>query len=300
MKILFIGSVIFSKKVLLNLINKKFNICGIITKKESKFNSDFFDLSSIAKKKKINFRYTQDINNNVTLNWVKKLNPDIIICCGWSYLLKKKLLQIPKLITIGYHPSDLPKNKGRHPIIWSIALGLRWCYSTFFIMNEFADSGRVISKKKVMISNKDNATTMYERLNIIASLQIIDVLNDIKKNIKKYETKKNVNNINDNKGNFWRKRNFKDGEIDWRMSAYSINNLVRALSKPYPNAHFTYREKTYKLIKSKVKKNNQKNIEPGKILKIDKKKGILIKTGVDSILIEETKPKLNIRDYYIK
>ena len=299
MKILFIGSVIFSKKILLNLIDKKFNICGIITKKKSKFNSDFFDLSNIAKKYKINFKHTEDINNDIILDWAKKLNPDIMLCCGWSNLFKKKLLRIPKLMTIGYHPSDLPNNKGRHPIIWSIALGLRFCYSTFFIMDEFVDNGIVISKKKVEILKKDNATALYQKLNIIASLQIIDVLNDLKKNNKKFKKKKNLNN-NSKKGNFWRKRTFKDGEIDWRMSAYSINNLVKALSKPYPNAHFTYRNKIYKLIRVKIKKNNQKNIEPGKILKVDKKDRALVKTGVDSILIEETKPKLNMKDCYIK
>ena len=58
MKILFIGSVYFSKSILNNLIKKKFNICGIISKKKSNFNSDFFNLSSIAKKKK----YRMQIN----------------------------------------------------------------------------------------------------------------------------------------------------------------------------------------------------------------------------------------------
>ena len=33
-------------------------------------------------------------------------------------------------------------------------------------------------------------------------------------------------------------RNIKDGEIDWRMSSESIDNLIKALTHPYIGAHF--------------------------------------------------------------
>lgn len=36
----------------------------------------------------------------------------------------------------------------------------------------------------------------------------------------------------------WRKRVSPDGKIDWRMSAKSIFNLVRGLTKPYIGAYF--------------------------------------------------------------
>ena len=33
---------------------------------------------------------------------------------------------------LGFHPSELPKNRGRHPLIWALALGLKKSASTFF------------------------------------------------------------------------------------------------------------------------------------------------------------------------
>ena len=39
------------------------------------------------------------------------------------------------------------------------------------------------------------------------------------------------------------KRSEIDGKIDWRMGADNINNLVKALTKPYPGAYFLIKEK---------------------------------------------------------
>lgn len=80
--------------------------------------------------------YSIDINDNSSVKFIRECNPDIIYCFGWSQLIKSEILNIPKLGVIGNHPAELPKNRGRHPIIWALALGLKQTASTFFIMNE--------------------------------------------------------------------------------------------------------------------------------------------------------------------
>ena len=73
-----------------------------------------------------------------------------LICIGWPVLFRKKILSIPKKKSIGFHPSELPKNRGRHPIIWSIVLGLKYTASSIFIINseKIPDSGNIITQKK--------------------------------------------------------------------------------------------------------------------------------------------------------
>jgi len=56
MKILFVGSVLFSKFALQKLISMKVNLKGVICKKVSKFNSDFYDIVIIAKENNITER----------------------------------------------------------------------------------------------------------------------------------------------------------------------------------------------------------------------------------------------------
>ena len=131
------------------------------------------------------FKYVRDINSKKNNKWIQDLNPDLIFCLGWSSLLKRSTLDIPKFGVIGYHPSLLPKNKGRHPIIWALALGLKETGSTFFLMNEGVDTGKIINKKKIKINQSDDASKLYDKLTSVAKVQIDTIINNFhSKNIK--------------------------------------------------------------------------------------------------------------------
>ena len=54
MRILFIGTVLFSKSILDEIIKSKNEIVGVIGKKKTNFHSDYYDLVTFAKKKKLN------------------------------------------------------------------------------------------------------------------------------------------------------------------------------------------------------------------------------------------------------
>ena len=51
MRILFIGTVLFSKSILDEIIKSKNEIVGVIGKKKTNFHSDYYDLVTFAKKK---------------------------------------------------------------------------------------------------------------------------------------------------------------------------------------------------------------------------------------------------------
>lgn len=289
MRLIFLGSVIFSKFILKRLIKTKYSIVGVIGKKSPKMNNDFFDITHIAKSKKIPSMKTDDINDEKAIKWIKRKKPDLIICVGWSKILSSRVLKIPKHCVIGYHPSDLPLNRGKHPIIWSLALGLKKIGSTFFIMDNSIDNGKIISKKIIEIKKNHNATMIYKRLQSIASNQLLRLIKQFSKN-KKFKIIKKKSN----KSNYWRKRDFKDGVIDWRMNSETIQNLVKALNDPYPGAVFSYKGKFIRVDEIKIKVLNIKNIEPGKVISIINKKP-LIQTGSDAILLKKYYPRINFR-----
>ena len=146
MRVLFIGAVEFSYRALKELIDMQVHLVGVCTLDQSTFNSDHVNLRPIADKKNIPVRYTPDINSESNLCWIQDLKPDVIFCFGWSRLIQKDLLDLPNLGVIGFHPAALPANRGRHPIIWALVLGLQETASTFFFMDEGADSGDIISQ----------------------------------------------------------------------------------------------------------------------------------------------------------
>ena len=283
MRILFIGAVQFSKITIEKLLNEKLNIVGICGLKSSKFNTDHFDLSKIAKEYNIPFKHCPNINDEVSINWIKKLKPEIIFCFGWSQILSKEILNIPIKGAIGFHPSKLPENRGRHPIIWALVLGLRETGSTFFFLKEDVDTGDILSQRIIKIRKNDCARSLYNKISNAALKQLEEFIPNLEKNI--------INTIPQNlsSSNSWRKRSEKDGLIDWRMSAESIYNLVRGLSKPYIGAHFYYKKQTITIWETNVIKNKFNNIEPGKVL-FSSKKSTIIKAGIDSIEINKMNP----------
>lgn len=282
MRILFIGCIESSYDQLQLLIDGKKDVVGVITKEKSKINSDFCDLSSICKKNHIPFIYSDNIADERTTEFIKSCNPDIGYCFGWSWLIPGRVLKMPKKGIIGNHPAELPYNRGRHPIVWALALGLERTAATFFVMNEEADAGDIISQEIIPINKTDYARDLYNKINESECRQILEFTEKFENGIIEYI------HPDLQSGNVWRKRGVKDGLIDWRMSAEAIYNLIRALSEPYIGAGFLHREKEIKVWRSEIMPaKGYCNVEPGKVIRINSAKDFIVKTYDDLIHITE-------------
>ncbi|TVL99726.1 MAG: formyl transferase [Candidatus Brocadia sp. WS118] len=294
MRAFFIGTVDFSKNLLLTTLELgEVEIVGIGTKSKSTFNTDHSDLSDLAIANGIPYKYINDINAPHITEWIASLKPDVIFCFGWSSLIKAPLLKLARKGVIGYHPAKLPKNRGRHPVIWALALGLDKTASTFFKMDEGADSGDIVSQKDVNIEPSDNAQTLYNKLIATAQQQSKEWIPLMAQN------KLNLTPQDNSNTNYWRKRGKKDGEIDFRMSTQTIYNLTRALTKPYVGAHVIFQSKEFKVWSCEIGPNFAPNLEPGKVLEVSEK-GILVKTADSSIYLlnHEIDVTINEGDYF--
>ena len=265
MRVVFVGCVEFSFHALQRLfLEDCLDVVGIVTRESSSFNSDFIPLGPLAKQKGIPCFISKANDQELMGNWLRQLAPDIIYCFGWSYILNKEILQIPRLGVIGFHPAALPLNRGRHPIIWALVLGLQETASTFFFMDEGADSGDLLSQEFVPIEPSDEASDLYRKLTETALEQMSEFSRSLALN--------QFSRIpqDHSKANYWRKRSKADGQIDWRMSSKSIHNLVRGLAKPYVGAHCVFRGKDVKIWKAEEKPNKDDfvNFEPGKIVRV--------------------------------
>lgn len=293
MRIVLIGCVKSSELFLKKLIEINAEIVGVITKEESKFNSDFVDLGKLCREHNIDYLYVKNINDSEAKEYIWNKQTDLILCLGWSQLLDKEILSIPSIGSIGFHPAELPCNRGRHPLIWALVLGLERTASTLFFLEEKADAGAILSQEYVDISYFDDAMSLYDKIMSVAVEQLQDVLRAL-------ENKTLVERDCDiAKGNLWRKRGKEDGRIDWRMSSRSIYNLVRALTRPYVGAHFSYKEKEYKVWKVKeIFMDGYDNIEPGKVVKVFSDNSFIVKVGDNLIqILECDKIDLNIDEY---
>lgn len=298
LKIVFIGCVQFSKVLLQTLLDRTAayaHIVGIVTKSKSDMNTDFFDLRSVAQQHGIPCFYADKHDSDCLVQWIEEKAPDVIYCFGWSHLIKSELLRLPRLGVVGYHPAELPRNRGRHPIIWALALGLERTASTFFILDEGPDSGDIVSQEIVRIHNDDDAGSLYKKLLEIAVQQVEEITDRF------FKDQVIAVPQNHELANHWRKRRKSDGCIDWRMSSSAIYNLIRALSKPYPGAHCIYEEREVIIWRAKDMgdMDEYRCLEPGKVIESNPD-NVMVKCGEGVLgLLEHEFPNLPGKGSYL-
>lgn len=273
LKIAFIGCVEFSDTLLMRVLqHPRAEVVGVITRAESPMNSDFKSLAPTAISRSIPVFEASKNQQETIRARIEEWHPDVTFCFGWPYLLQQDIISIPPKGTVGYHPTRLPKNRGRHPIIWTLALGLKETASTFFFMDEGADSGDILDQKALTVSPDDDASILYHRLSQIAQTQMDAIVDALLKTGYQGVPQDHT------QANTWRKRDKTDGVIDWRMGTENICNLVRALTRPYPGAHCVYRGQEIKIWRCRLQEVSASNLEPGKVL-ASGADGIVIRCG---------------------
>lgn len=296
--VFFIGCVKSSEIALRTLIDRpEIEITGVLSMRENKFNADFVDICKIAEKHSASFHYAEDIDTLSLAKILRDSEAEIVFAIGWSRLIGAELFSIPRHGFIGFHPAALPKNRGRHPLIWALALGLEQTASTLFFIDEGTDSGEIINQEEIYISSKDDAQSLYDKVLAVLPRQINEVVDDL--------VAGELCGViqNHDLANYWRKRGAPDGRIDWRMSATSIYNLTRALTRPYIGAEFYHNDQVVKVWRCEiVTEDVPRNAEPGKVLNVDDR-GLVIKTGLGAnggavrLLETECSPEFKKGDY---
>lgn len=282
MRVGFIGCVHSSQMALETLLELDgIDVCAVVTREQSAINADFCDLSFICEREGVPYHFEDPKQRAVSTQFFQQYELDVIYCVGWSYLLDEELVSLPRMGVIGFHPAKLPQNRGRHPIIWALALGLTETASTFFKMDAEADSGPIISQELIQITDGDNAQSLYDKILKVAKQQIQQFSLALTKGTVVFKEQDH------SQATYWRKRSRKDGFIDFRMSAVAIHDLVRALAHPYPCAEFLVNEQLVTIPRSALATEQfAQNIEPGRVL--DKREdSVLVKVaGTDAIWLQ--------------
>mgnify|MGYP002152284465 CR=1 FL=1 len=292
MRVALIGSVQFSEDMLGALMACPLEVVAVCTRSPNTPNSDQVDLTRAAQAARVPVRRVSSMNAHDDQQWLSSHSPDIVFCLGWSELLSPSALELAPNGFIGFHPAPLPRNRGRHPLIWALALGLTETASTFFVMDSGADSGDIISQVPVPILEQDYAKDLYERVTQTAKEQIRDIAAGLLA-----QTMSRVRQ-DPRKATYWRKRTVADGRIDFRMSGTSIRNLVRALSTPYPGASFIYGSSDITVGHADLLSGWNPTDEPGKVLSVSTQ-AITVRTGDGAVRLTDMSrvPPIGVGEY---
>jgi methionyl-tRNA formyltransferase len=268
-KVIFIGGLSNGKKVVQFLLSQKnLKVDFIFTHNKKKNIPRYSNFSFL--KKKIKILKTNNVNHYYLK--IKKYKPDIILVAGWSNIISEKILEIPKYGVVGFHPSDLPKDRGRSVLAWQIEEGYKKTALTMFYYTKKADAGDIIGKYIINIKKTDYVNDILDKVDFAT----IKLLNKYFKKLFTTTIKKIKQNKK--KATYRKLRTYEDQLINWNDKGEKIINKIRAISNPYPGAIGFIKGKKYKIWKAKIVSFKKK----GKKLK----KTLLVKSKNCSILLQ--------------
>ncbi|WP_334468441.1 bifunctional UDP-4-amino-4-deoxy-L-arabinose formyltransferase/UDP-glucuronic acid oxidase ArnA [Arsenophonus sp. PmNCSU2021_1] len=175
----------------------------------------------------------ENVNHSLWIERIEKMQPDVIFSFYYRHMLSQELLALAPKGAFNLHGSLLPKYRGRVPINWAILHGETETGVTLHKMIAKPDAGDIVAQKKISINATDTALVLHEKIRQAAEQLLADTLPLIK--IGDYSATPQ----DESKATYFGRRSAEDGLIDWSKSATEVNNLVRAVTEPYPGA-FTY------------------------------------------------------------
>ena len=119
-------------------------------------------------------------NQTTFRNELTRMEPDLIINQSQS-IIKKELLNIPKIGVINRHNALLPQNRGRLTPFWVLYKGEKKTGVSIHFVEEGLDSGDIIIQKKFPVTEKDTFNTLVKKNYEFAPKAMLEALNILEK-----------------------------------------------------------------------------------------------------------------------
>lgn len=255
---------------------------GILTKAPgaATMHSDFADLSPVVGTRGIPVHHIRNINDAESLRLLKGMAPDLLFVFGWSQIIGEEVRAIPRGGVIGAHPALLPRNRGRHPIVWALVEGLRSTGLTFFYIDSGVDSGDIIWQGECDIADEDDAGALYRKIESLAVSGIREFLPHLLQGTAKRRPQDH------SQATYWRKRTHADGEINWHAPTAVTVNLIRGLARPYVGAHTTDGDTVFRIWRAQESTRCRPEVPPGTVTEVDAA-GVDVRTGDGVVTLVE-------------
>ncbi len=95
---------------------------------------------------------------------LSSINADVFVVAAYAKILPKEIIELPRLGTIGIHPSLLPKYRGTTPIQSVILNGEQETGTTLFLIDELVDHGPILAASRLPIDENDAYETLLKKL----------------------------------------------------------------------------------------------------------------------------------------
>lgn len=297
MNILFMGTPDFAVFSLRALANTEHKIVGVITQPDKPKGRGYTLTPSPVKvaagELSIPVYQPTTLRGEDFAQLLAEIDPDICVVVAYGKILPENVLKYPKYGCINVHGSLLPEYRGAAPMQRAIIDGKAVTGITTMYMDVGLDTGDMLLKEEIAISDSDNFETVHDKLGECGAELIVRTVNDIEKGLA-------VRIPQDEAlATYAAKITKEDCLLSFDRSAREIHDLIRGLS-PIPLS-FTHTPdgKLLKVTSSKIANEDKEYPLPGEVISLDDGITVACKKGAVTLLgvLPEGKGRMSASDF---
>ncbi|RJR42588.1 MAG: methionyl-tRNA formyltransferase [Deltaproteobacteria bacterium] len=159
MRIALIGQAVFGAEVLKGLLSQGQEVAGVFCPPDRKGKADPLKEAAVAAGVPV---FTPNhMRDQEAYDEMAKLNADLGVLAFVTDIVPPRVFNAPKLGSICYHPSILPKYRGASAINWAVINGETETGFTIFWVDEGIDTGDILLQKKVEVGPDETTGAVY-------------------------------------------------------------------------------------------------------------------------------------------
>lgn len=144
----------------------------------------FKNLKQLARNYSIKYSTVADHNDSNSQKILEKAAPDLIVFTGGG-LIRKNILDIPKIGILNCHSGILPRYRGMDVVEWPAVEGnldTEGIGLTLHLMDQGLDTGNIILQRKIQLHQQDTFGTIRKRLEFMMTDIVLEGIRLIVRN----------------------------------------------------------------------------------------------------------------------
>lgn len=220
-------------------------------------------------------------SKKILIDELSSIDCDLLVSNGCPFLLPISKLKKQNEVFVNVHPSYLPDMRGIHPVNGAILYG-RDIGATCHIMDDFMDSGDIVSQVKIPLTNDLDLGLLYQ-LCFMAEADAFKIAlnNDFK------VKKKNIAQVD----TLSYKRNIDDMKIKFDEEAEMIVRRAKAFGVQSQGSYFYWRDQKFIVMDAEIVNN------PYILAKINEyKNGEVVSLYENTILVKKDSSYVKLKN----
>jgi methionyl-tRNA formyltransferase len=280
MRLVVHGQQAFGKAVLERLLEGEDEVVGVFCAPDRE-GRPTDPLKELALERDLPVHQPASWKTEEALALMRGFDADLCVMAYVTLLVPQPVLDGPKLGTIQYHPSLLPRHRGPSSINWPIIQGETRTGLTIFWPNEGLDEGPILLQKEVAIGPDDTLGSLYFDhlfpMGVDAMVEAIDL-------VRAGNAPRMAQDDSQATYESWCRK--ADAQIDWQRPAAEIYNLIRG-TDPQPGAWTVIGGNEVQIYDSAP---SQQSAAPGTVMAVaDDSFQVAAQNG--SIVVKRVRPK---------